>query len=281
MPVLYEHIIALHKPKVITTSTPELNLVMLTGVQQMSMLNQSLWSISKKFRHLPKVYLFTDKGVDLETLKRKLKWFPDSHLTIIIAESCTEYHRNKGNELLASFAHQNPMGLKLAAILQIADLNTPILYCDTDVLWHKDPWQTISELISNPGVKLALSSDFQAAYDQDMVHAANMSELLTEPFYCAGILFLKALDSGNRDKLQKLLEIAVVQSTHFTEQTIFAYLNKINGDHSLDKDGFAILLDDQFSLIPRKKNTLIARHYIGPVRHNFWRDAFFLKLGVI
>lgn len=255
-----------------------LSIVMLCGLQQLDLLQENILSVCKQFGKLPSIYVFTDTDLDIELCKMSLKWVP-SKLIVIGAKSCFKYHKDNGNELLATFAEQNPMGLKMAAIMQIMDNNEPILYCDTDVLWFKDPEPIISAIISNPHISMVLSQDFQKSYDECLVKEENLEILSDEPFYCAGIMLLKSFSPSDKNELKDLLKLAVRKSNHFTEQTIFAYLNKIKGNISLNMDEFCITLHDQFDIIPTKKSSQIARHYIGAVRHQFWRDAFFARFN--
>lgn len=281
IPYVYKKLLSLYKPgKQNAVINPRLNLVMLCGLNQLSLLQEALVSIKKNFELLPSIYVFLDKDLSYNICKQNLSWLSIPNLTIIESSHCIGYHRKSGNELIALFAEQNPMGLKLAAILQIADLNHPVLYSDTDVLWFKDPSKTLAVLESDKQVSFALSEDFQPAYDQKLIEKANLSILMTAPFYCAGILFVKeALSFESKRILGELLQIAILQSNHFTEQTIFAYLNKVSNNGGFDKHEFSIILDDQFKLMPTKREKLVARHYIGPVRHQFWRDAFFMRLN--
>lgn len=279
LPNFYQPFLRAFKPVYKPSSNRDnINLVILTGLAQIPMLTEVLATVFAKFSLNPIVHLYLDKNVSEKLVLKKLSRIPKENLEITTAENCIAYHLSKGQTKIAEFAKRNPMGLKMAAILQAADREKPLIYCDTDVLWHQDPCQELKELIENESVIMALSYDFQPAYDENMIDKGNLEILKTSPFYCAGILLLKSFSNHNKQLLGGLLDIAIEQSNHFTEQTLFSYFNKINGNVGLPKEKFAIILDDQFQILPIKNQQVIARHYIGPVRHHFWRDAFFNRL---
>ncbi|MBB5438874.1 hypothetical protein HDC92_002555 [Pedobacter sp. AK017] len=282
IPFIYKQILSLSKPKKTTVGgSAGISMLMFCGLNQLELLEQSLYSVYRKFENLPTVHLFTDQDLDSRICQNKLHWFPSAKLRIISAADCIRYHLNKGDSLLANFANLNPMGLKLAAISQLTDQGLSLLYCDTDVLWHKDPSPVFSAFLTNDSLTLSLSEDFQPSYDQHMIDKAELNILSDRPYYCAGMLFIKRFTPESKVHIQRLLEIAVKNSNHFTEQTVLAYLQKVGGHKSLAKHQFAIILEDKYKLIPERRPLLIARHYVGPVRHQFWRDAFFMRLGLL
>jgi hypothetical protein len=266
---------AKHKKQILPEGT--YHLLFLCGSSHLDLLEQSLFSVFKNFVSIPKVYVFTDKGLVIADCKKRLKWFPIELLTILSHSDCEKFHQQKGNKALVEFARMNPMGLKLAAISQIAALGKPFLYSDTDVLWFKDPKNILKQIISEKKVNIHLSQDFQKAYDQHLIDEGNLNTLNQAPYYCAGILFGTHFNPSDLDFIQSLIDISIKKSNHFTEQTIFAALQKRLGESSLDAANFCIQIDDRFDFIPQKNPNLIARHYIGPVRHLFWRDSFLMN----
>lgn len=262
-----------NKKQIITDET--YHFLFLCGSNHLDLLEQSLFSVFNNFESIPQVYVFTDKGLAITDCKERLKWFPSELLTILSYRDCENFHHQKGNQALAEFAVTNPMGLKLAAILQIAALGKPFLYSDTDVLWFKDPKNIFNKIITAQQVNIHLSQDFQKAYDDHLIDEGDLGALNKAPYYCAGILFATHFNPSDLDFIQSLLHVALEKSNHFTEQTIFAALQKQVGESSLDKANFCIQTNDRFDFIPQRSSDLIARHYIGPVRHLFWRDSFF------
>ncbi len=255
----------------------DLNMVLLCGSKNIAFLQEVLKSIYTNFSRTPNIFVITDNSTNVRFCKEKIKWFPKDRLTLITANDCLDYHKAKGRNSLFNFASRNPMGLKLAAILQIAEIGKPLLYSDTDVLWLQDPFELIQQLINSVGANINLSFDFQPAYDEQLVSMARLESLLNKaPYYCAGIMLIKNFSSENIQLIERLLPFLEKQSNHFSEQTIFATLQKSVGPSRLEQEKFSIILDDQFDLRPLNRPKLIARHYIGPVRHLFWRDAFFM-----
>jgi hypothetical protein len=257
--------------------TNEYDLVILCGARQVDMLKECLKSIYNHFQKVPHIFVFTDLNVDMEECKKAVKWFPASNLNIIRGSDCLNYHLKHQKESLIAFAKTNPMGLKMAAILQMLNAGKPIIYCDTDVIWYQDPLPAIKQYLENDEIEMVMSEDFFPSYDQHLVEEGGLKTLYRLPYFCAGILLVKRLSEKSHKTLQSLLTIVKHQSNHYSEQTIFAYLNKENNDIALDKNQFLLQTEDQYKIRPKPIPGLIARHYIGPVRHLFWRDALWLK----
>ncbi|QHS54811.1 glycosyltransferase family 77 protein [Mucilaginibacter sp. 14171R-50] len=265
-----------------TTSKPaaNFNYVILCGRDSYPFLKQVLSSIQKVFSELPSIYLITDFGTTNQTIKNIRKTYPGDRLTVITAEQCVQYHLKQGNKLLAAYATKSPMGLKLAGIMQIVDLGRPVLYTDTDVLWHNDPLADIRYL-TDGDIDLHMSYDKSPAYDRLLIKNQNLAVLTEEPYYCAGIMFIKQITAQHKEMINRLLPSVIANSTHFSEQTIFAYLQKVTGTSGLMPHKYLLTYTDQFEIIPTFLPDVIARHYVGPVRHLFWRDAFARKIGFL
>jgi hypothetical protein len=280
LPFFYKLILAWFKFKPARKthdSTGEYGIVIICGQSQLNMLQVCLKSIYKCFTKLPHVFLFTDLNFDAGECKKAVSWFPDDQISVISGSVCIDYHRQNQKTALVSFAEKNPMGLKLAAILQVLDSGKPVIYCDTDVIWYDDPYPVVKQYIERDDFELAMSEDFQPAYDAALIEKAGLQTLDQSPFFCAGILLIKNLTARSAAILERLLMIAAQESNHFSEQTIFALLNRESGNIALDKNKFLLKTEDQFEIKPRSLPDVTARHYIGPVRHLFWRDALWLK----
>jgi hypothetical protein len=250
---------------------------MMCGEKQLDMLQVCLDSIYRHFSELPHILLFTDLNTDTSHFKKTLKRFPANNIQIVCGHDCLSYHRAEGKKSLVSFAEKNPMGLKLAAVLQAIESGKPVLYCDTDVIWYDDPCKIVKQYINEQDFDLAMSEDFQPAYDRNLVNNAGLDKLYNSPYLCAGIMLIKCLSKRSSDTLGRLVNKVTERSNHFSEQTIFAFLNRESNNITLDKEKFLIQTDDQYKLFAKATPGVIARHYIGPVRHLFWRDALWLK----
>ncbi|MFD0792758.1 hypothetical protein ACFQZX_03975 [Mucilaginibacter litoreus] len=250
------------------------NYAVLCGKKHFSFLKQELLSVQKRFRKLPFMYVYLDFGFPEKLISDIQLLYPKSKLKIIFAADCIKFHQERGNKQLVEFASKNPMGLKLAAILQTVDLKVPVVYADTDVLWLNDPIDDIEGLL-NSSYNIHMQYDYQPGYDFNLIEKAQLLSLYHEPYYCAGLMLINRLNKEQLDTVNNMLPILVEKSGHLSEQTIFAYLQKNIGASGLTPDKYILKYDDQFEIRFRAKKEWIARHYIGPVRHLFWRDAFY------
>lgn len=261
-------------PKEITS---EYNLLTLCGAKDYPLLKQALLSLHRSFKKFPHLYLVTDFGTSIETRQKISKLYPADRLHIIPADECIKYHEEKGNTLLKRYAHKSPMGLKLAAILQISALGLPLFYSDTDVLWFDDPADDLKHLIQSE-VNIHMTYDYYPGYDYDLIEKANLGISSEDrPYYNAGTIFLKSMTMQQFGIIERLLPFVVEKHNNLTEQTIFAYLQKASGPSLLSADRYLMYSSDQFALRPSFKENAVSRHYIGQIRHMFWRDSFFLR----
>ena len=277
LPMLYKLFVIKRNSKLILkSSTPNAgySLVLMCGPNQLDLLQVCLESIFRQFSAPPGILLFTDLASDTSEVQKKLRRFPEGYIKIISGPDCLSHHKTQGRNLLVSFAEKNPMGLKLAAVLQAVEMGEPVLYCDTDVIWFGDPFEVIQQYLLQRDFYLAMSEDFQPAYDKNLIDKGGLDKLSGQPYFCAGIMLIKELAERHYVMLNSLLKIASEESNHFSEQTIFAFLNRETQNIAFDKTLFIIKTDDQFGPLPHPFPGVIARHYIGPVRHLFWRDAF-------
>lgn len=255
----------------------EYNLLTLCGARDYPLLKQAILSVHRSFGKLPHLYVVTDFGTSDEMRQKISKLYPADRLHIIQADDCMKYHEENGNTLLKSYALKSAMGLKLAAIIKISDLGLPLFYFDTDVLWFNDPADDLKHLIQSE-INIHMSYDFYPGYDYDLIKKANLGISSEErPYYNAGIIFLKTMTGQQRATIERLLPFVLEQHNNLSEQTIFAYLQKTSGPSLLSADRYLLNSADQFAFRTFIKEKTVARHYIGQIRHLFWRDSFFLS----
>jgi hypothetical protein len=255
---------------------PEYNLLTLCGAKDYPLLKQAVLSVHRSFKKLPHLYVVTDFGTPDDMCQKISKLYPADRLHVISADECIKFHEEKGNPLLANYAHKSPMGLKLAAIIRVSALGLPLFYFDTDVLWFNDPADDLKQLMRNE-VNIHMSCDYYPGYDYDLIRKANLGITSEErPYYNAGVLFLKNVTGQQWLTIERLLPFVVEKHNNLSEQTIFAYLQRLSGPSLLSADRYLLYSDDQFAFRPSLKKSAVARHYIGQIRHVFWRDAFFL-----
>jgi hypothetical protein len=254
---------------------PEMPLTYLTfgGAVHAEMLRESLASLCRAWPALPRLRVVSDGSLTRTAAEELLEWWPAPWSFL----SWEDFLPRLTDSNLAAFARREPMGRKLAAVVGSA-LDGPTLYSDVDVLWFRFP-ASVDRLMSSAGPTLAMSPDMQPMYDKALVPSL-LPHLANQPFYCAGLLYA-AGDFLHTRRTTGLLAYAAEHGTGVTEQTILAAVNHDLGAVSWPPDEVALLEDDRFSHAPSFINTRwAARHYVGQVRHIFWRDALALRLGI-
>ncbi|MEL6457014.1 MAG: hypothetical protein AAFQ91_02015 [Cyanobacteria bacterium J06621_15] len=260
-------------------SKPELQLLFLTlcGASHLSLLQQCLYSLYISWEFLPRIQIVSDGTLSLSKLNEALSWWPGS-ISFTTWEDSILYHQRLGRKYLVEFAEHNVIGRKLAVILQFGEQECT-LWCDTDILWFQQIPEITQEFLMSSNQIFKVSEDFQAAYDFKLINRG-LSYLCEPPFINTGLVLIHA-ELYQNYKLEKLLKYAIDSSNHFTEQTILAEVAYRTGFNYWTKTEIECSVDDQLSLSPTYigKNS-IARHYIGPIRHLFWRDALALRLNI-
>jgi hypothetical protein len=257
---------------------PAIPLTFLTfgGTGHRLMLEQCLFSLHRAWPVLPRVRIVTDGSLDPEQARRDLAWWPGPW-ELLSWRDLVPGLAACGHDRLVRFAEREPMGRKLAAIVASAAAG-PTLYCDVDVLWFRFP-PTLERLLAVPAPRLAMSRDPYCAYDDRLV-PGSLSELARPPFLCAGFLFAHG-DFLAACRLDEVLDFAAVEGVALTEQTLLAEADRQLGGDSWPEDEIALFEQDRFSLGPSFRGCgWAARHYVGQVRHVFWRDAFALRAGL-
>lgn len=238
------------------------------------MLRASLWSLQQSSAELPRLIIACDATVSKPALSRMMKSWPGP-IEIWSSEELQAFSSNNLPQQIQSLCRKHVYGLKAVAIMR-ASVTGPILYADTDVLWFRPSQQLLPKSPAGNRAWLRLQQDRQMAYDSRLVRS--WSFLLKEPYYCAGVLVAngdlrEAFDQIASLDMQDIFETP----KKFTEQTTFAALQKKIDAPPLDAEQAYLSWDDQLTLAPTFfGKPWVLRHYVGPVRHLFWRDVFFL-----
>ncbi len=256
---------------------PELPLTFLTfgGDGHRLMLRECLASLGGAWPRLPRVRVVSDGSLDPAATARQLAWWPGS-LEVVDWRDLAARLAAPRFASLARFAERDAMGRKMLAVVASA-LEAPTLYCDVDILWFRAP-ATLDGLLASSGTQLVMSPDRRPAYDADLV-PGRLPHLARPPYYCAGLLyaagdFLAACDVAD------LLNHAAERGIGVTEQTILAQADHLLGGWSWPAEEIALRDEDRASLGPTfRGRPWAARHYVGAVRHIFWRDALALRLS--
>lgn len=267
---------ALPRPRIVEKPALPVTFVTFGGAGHRLMIAQCLASLALGWSRLPKLRVVSDGSLDAATARRDLSWWPGPW-ELLSWRDLAPGLLQRGHDRLVRFAEREPMGRKMAAAAATA-LEGPTLYCDVDVLWFREP-SRLEELAARPAPQLVMSEDAVAAYDPELV-PGRLPHLAAPPFYCAGLLFAHG-DILGAAGVGELLADAAERGIGLTEQTIFAEADRRLGGSFLSRDEIALFEDDRFSLGPSfRGRRWAARHYVGQVRHLFWRDALALRLGV-
>lgn len=267
---------ALPRPRL--RARPELPLTFVTfgGAGHRLMIAQTLFSLGRSWPRLPRVRVVSDGSLEPATDRAALSWWPGD-LEVLSWRDLTPGLLARGLHDLVRFAERDAMGKKLAAVVAYAAAG-PTLYCDCDVLWFRLP-DRLESLLGLAVPCLVMSEDYLATYDPALV-PVGIPELAAPPFYCAGLLYANG-DLLAGTALEPFLADAAERGIGVTEQTILAAADRRLGGACWPRTEIALFEDDRFSLRPSYPGKRwVARHYIGQVRHLFWRDALALRAGV-
>lgn len=246
------------------------------GAAHRAMLRECLLSLSRSWPRLPRVRVASDGSLDLPQVRRDLRGWK-GEIEVVAWRELTARLDAPCFAALLRFAERDAMGRKMAAVVATA-LEGPTLYSDVDLLWFRHP-PTLDRLLAAPGPALALSPDCRPSYDSRLV-PSRLPELGAPPYYCAGLLFAQGdfLAAGD---VADLLDFAAERGIGVTEQTALAEACRQLGGSTWPAAEIALFEDDRASHGPSfRGRPWAARHYVGPVRHLFWRDALALRLGV-
>lgn len=246
------------------------------GAVHLAMLRESIASLAQAWHGLPRLRIVGDGSIAPERLRRILRFWPAA-LEILDWRDLVAPLQARGYAAVLKFADRVPMARKLVAVVATA-ADGPTMYADVDVLWFRFP-PALLRHASSANSNIVMSPDYQPSYDVDLVPAV-LPHLAKAPFYCAGLLFangdfLAACDT------EHLLTYAAEHGVAVTEQTILAEANHQLGGGVWPATEFALSDHDRFSLGPSYiRKPWVVRHYVGQVRHLFWRDAMALRIGL-
>ncbi len=265
-------------PPPATRSRPELPLTLLTfgGAAHLAMIEQLLASVHRAWPRLPRVRVVSDGSLPLAAAREALAWWPGSCELAVWTDTIPAL-RAAGHDHLVRFAEREPMGRKLAAVAASAAAG-PTVYCDADVLWFRFP-ASLQRLLAMPPPALVMSEDPHPAYDPALVPGL-LPHLAAPPHSCAGLLYA-AGDFLGACEVEDLLAYAAAHGIGVTEQTILAEVSHQLGGGLWPAREIALVEGDRFTMAPSFRGCAwAARHYVGQVRHIFWRDALALRIGM-
>jgi hypothetical protein len=276
---LWRRLLALLPPPRLAPKPPlPLTLLTFGGRGHGLMLRALASSLARAWPALPRLVAVTDGALPPRALARWLAPWP-GRAEVVEPDRVQEGLGVRDREELRAFAGREVMGKKLAALAWVAERG-PTLYVDADVLWFRYPAR-VGELLAAPAEEpvLVASEDYQASYDPRLV-PDRLPHLARPPFYCAGLAYARG-DFLAAAGVGELVSFAAAQGGWSTEQTLVAEAAHRLGGHTFERMEIACLDDDRYSLGPTYRgHPWAARHYVGTVRHLFWRDALALRLGI-
>lgn len=243
--------------------------VSMVGRSHWLLLRESLRSLHRTWSQLPEFLVISDGTWQPEEFRAHFAFWPRP-FSLLTRDEVIAKARRTGPAQLAELAVAHPLGVKLAAIVQLAR-EQQILFTDSDVLWFSDPAPTLKALHHVNGPSALVE---QGASANPFLAQAFAPELLTPPGINTGCVWLRG-ELCERDLFNAVLTQACRDPAHeFNEQTIIG----IAGRHTQASLGASFCLvdfADAFALRLRRPGRAgyHARHYVRFMRHQFFRDA--------
>ncbi len=270
---LREQVLRLPAPTAPDKPDAGFEMLSFAGIEQLELMRQSFWSIGASWPVLPALRIVSDGSIDPAELKSAMAWWPRP-VTAERWEAVAQRHADRGRPELAALAEKNKLGRKLAAVLD-AGLITPTLFGDTDLLWFRGP-PPLPSPGSAPVLKMA--GDIRPSFDPAIFHHAGADAFAQPPFLNSGACFISG-DVYTAAGLGPIAQWASQHDQYFTEQTLLIYACKQLGGDAWPIDQIYLNTDDAVRSRAERQylQTAFARHYVGDVRHWFWRDVLALR----
>jgi len=268
----------LNQPRVprFAPRTVDKRFVYATVVRQadLTMSGVSLQSMNRRSALAPELFVGCDESLPVQQARDFYRSWPGG-VQALKATEVADWHRRRGDERMAKFCEAHIFGFKHALCLMALELAAkPVLYCDSDVLWFRDP----AALVAGHRSKSVFGTvDCGHSYNYRLLeNFPRHKERLSGPYGInAGFALYNARPEYGADENEFLDHILEENPVHFfSEQTFFALLVKKQGG-----------LIDAGDVVTSEKSTALpswigkkwsARHYVSSVRHQFWTDAMFL-----
>jgi hypothetical protein len=274
-PIVYRRLLGMAPhPRVERRESTGWPLLTMTGRRHLTMTVEMLRSVGRAWCRQPELILVGDGSVNAEDLRRAVSWWPQK-VTIRLPDYYRDAAAALGRTDIVDFSRAHVFGIKVAAMLQEAREGR-VLWCDTDFLFWGD-LLACSDVFENPALPLYTAEDWMRAYDEDLA-ATVSSELERIPNVNSGLCWMSG-DIYAEARLGPELKLAAKHCSLFTEQTLFAVATARCGKVLWTRKMIRLGDSDQFSLRMHPQwPTFVARHYLTPHRHLFWRDAMAFRM---
>ncbi len=240
------------------------------------MLKQSLSTIAYRWTLIPNVIAVSDGSATIPEIRASLSWWPNN-VEVIGWQELRDFHKGEGRSELVQFAEMGPYGRKLSTILALAE-RSRVLWCDCDILFFSDFSIYIDDR-PRGGTFLETAEDMDYSYDLNLT-TRSLMHLYSRPPVNTGIV----LCEGNIYEacgLDRFIRQGLPNNMYLTEQTILAEAVFQIGRIGWNQEVIRLFDADKFTIRPTYVGKQwIARHYVAPLRHLFWRDALATRLSV-
>ena len=251
----------------------ELHYVTMAARSHWLLLRESLVSLYRAWDSIPNLTVVSDGSWKQDEFSEAFDFWPNPIKVLMPDEICGTL-AGAGQNALGELARAHPLGLKLAAIILLAQ-ERAILFVDSDILWFSDPSKILTQMNGLPGPVAAIET--KASYNEDLVRQF-CPEGISSPAINTGCIYLKG-PLCDCKLLQDLLAAALENPKHnFNEQSILAVAVQKNG-RKFPAEFCLVDFADAMTWKRRQpwRQGFHSRHYVNWMRHQFYRDAITLR----
>jgi hypothetical protein len=275
-PVYREILKTLPHPQVRKKNSLGIPVVTICTQNYLLLLEQLLFTIATRWSAIPNVVVVSDGPAVLSQIRRDLSWWP-ARLDVVEWHSFRDFHKEKGRFELVEYADKDMLGRKLSVILAMSE-QSRMLWCDCDILFFSDFSSFLNASASSRPL-LQTTQDAAYSYDPRLIEGG-LQHLCSRPPINTGLVLCEG-DLYDTCHLGELIKQGIPNCMLYTEQTILAESVFQLGKIGWDQDVVRIFDHDEHNVGPTYLGKhWVARHYVGPIRFFFWRDALALRLGV-
>lgn len=251
-------------------------LLTMCGRKHLFMLEQTLLTIARRWTLIPNVIAVSDGSASLSEIRARLSWWP-SDLEVVGWQEQRDFHKDKGRSELVRYAENDDYGRKLSTILAMAE-RSRVLWCDCDILFFSD-FSAFIDKRPRGGPFVETAEDMDYAYDTCLT-AGPLKHLYSRPPANTGVVLCEG-NLYDACALGRLIKQGLPNSMYFTEQTILAEAVFQIGRIAWNREVISLFDTDKFTIGPTYVGKhWVARHYVAPIRHLFWRDALAVRLRI-
>lgn len=248
------------------------NYVTMGGANHIDLIVESLRSITLSWKSRPKLSIISDGTFKEHEHLNALKFWGHP-IEIVTPEKIFAGLPKNLAIPLRKLSKDQPLMLKLAAIIYLSSKGS-FFFADSDLLWFTDP---LTGGLIDPQLKgIQSTQEFGCSLDENLA-SHFCPPLITENSVNSGCVWV-GTDLAKIELLSKLLEfIEQSPKNAFSEQTIIGILASRDGGFFSEK--LCFLKFDDIGKIKHNRPWKVgyaSRHYVRPVRHHFFRDAYHL-----